>query len=56
VIKDNYTEKQIFKVLSALHQNRLALQGYGSRKQEIMTIMKDKQIEEVCEKWQRCHD
>jgi len=32
VIKDNYTEKQIFKVLSALHQNRLALQGYGSRK------------------------
>lgn len=32
VIKDNYTEKQIFKVLSALYQNRLALQGYGSRK------------------------
>lgn len=32
VIKDNYTEKQIFKVLSALHQNRLALQGYGGRK------------------------
>jgi len=32
VIKDNYTEKQIFKVLSALHQNRLALQSYGSRK------------------------
>jgi len=32
VIKDNYTEKQIFKAVSALHQNRLALQGDGSRK------------------------